>query len=85
MRRLAIFAVPLAASLALAGCASGSTDNLTKVMNTFSSNYAHCKHSVTYSAILGGMNPASGISVQGTIDCPPVSAPTTPAPAVTSP
>lgn len=82
--------IGLAAALALSGCASSSVDNLTKVMNTLSTNYAHCKHGVTYSAILGGMNPASGVSVQGSIDCPalPVAAPTaaaTPAASVVGP
>lgn len=78
MRAALATIVPLA--LALGGCGTVQTDSMVKLMTTFSTQYAHCHHGVTYSAVLGGMNPGSGVTVQGQIDCPAVPATPTPVP-----
>lgn len=62
----------------LAACAN--TSGAVNLINAVETNLNHCHHTVTYSASVGALNPGSGATVQGNIDCPAASpAPTTPA------
>lgn len=66
---LAVMAtVAITAAAGLGGCSS--TKSLNSTLMTLSKVYAHCHHTVSYSASIGPMNPTSGAQLQGQIDCP---------------
>ena len=68
IRRPLIIAAAVA-SLALVAC---STTNVESLLTTFSKDYAHCNHTLNYSANIGGLGgTATGAQMQGTINCPP--------------
>lgn len=67
-----------ASALSLGGCANNAAGAV-NLINAVESNLTHCHHQVTYSASAGPINPGSGVTIQGTIDCPAI-LPAPPAP-----
>lgn len=57
-----------AAALSLTACASASP---VEVLEVLGKAYGHCERTVTYSASVGPLNPASGGQINGTVKCPP--------------
>ena len=67
----ALTVAALAGAAALAAC---NTSNVDQLLNTFSADYAHCSHGLSYSAQVG--SPWQGSAqINGTISCPPTNAP----------
>lgn len=56
------------AAASLSGCASASP---VEVLEVLGRTYAHCERTVTYSASIGPLNPASGGQISGVVKCPP--------------
>lgn len=66
--QLALVAGVSACALSLAAC--GSTLGPVAVLDALGDNYAHCARTVTYTAAVGPLNPASGGNITGTVNCP---------------
>ncbi len=67
-KRLAVLAGLGACALSLAACSS--TLGPVAVLDALGNNYAHCERTVTYTAAVGPLNPASGGNITGTVRCP---------------
>lgn len=70
MKRALFLGAATAACLSLSACASVNSDPAA-VLKALGDAYAHCERSVTYTASVGALNPASGAQISGTVHCPP--------------
>jgi hypothetical protein len=56
--------------LPLTACTTADTSGITSLVNALSKD--HCTSNLTYQAQVGALNPGSGLSISGSINCPAV-------------